>query len=61
MNIGDINYSSQNDPMATWRGLMPNYAKSVANLTTLKKMFRTFQKEGIDLTMIDLEAYYTKL
>ncbi len=24
-------------------------------------MFRTFQKEGIDLTMIDLEAYYTQL
>ncbi|WP_338989478.1 hypothetical protein [Spiroplasma endosymbiont of Seladonia tumulorum] len=23
-------------------------------------MFRTFQKEGIDLTMIDLEAYYTQ-
>ncbi|RUO85672.1 hypothetical protein, partial [Spiroplasma endosymbiont of Megaselia nigra] len=37
------------------------YAKSLANLTTLKKMFRTFQEEGIDLTMIDLEAYYTQL
>jgi hypothetical protein len=24
-------------------------------------MFRTFQEEGIDLTMIDLEAYYTQL
>ncbi|WP_348736855.1 hypothetical protein [Spiroplasma endosymbiont of Ammophila pubescens] len=33
----------------------------MANLTTLKKMFRTFQEEGIDLTMIDLEAYYTQL
>ncbi|WP_338990187.1 hypothetical protein [Spiroplasma endosymbiont of Seladonia tumulorum] len=40
---------------------MPTYAKSLANLTTLKKMFRTFQEEGIDLTMIDLEAYYTQL
>ncbi|WP_253301273.1 hypothetical protein [Spiroplasma endosymbiont of Phyllotreta cruciferae] len=61
MSIGNINYSSQNDPMATWQGLLPTYAKSLANLTTLKKMFRTFQKEGIDLTMIDLEAYYTQL
>ena len=61
MNVGDINYSSQNDPMATWQGLLPTYAKSLANLTTLKKMFRTFQEEGIDLTMIDLEAYYTQL
>ncbi|WP_253301103.1 hypothetical protein [Spiroplasma endosymbiont of Phyllotreta cruciferae] len=61
MIIGNINYSSQNDPMATWQGLLPTYAKSLANLTTLKKMFRTFQKEGIDLTMIDLEAYYTQL
>ncbi|WP_348736207.1 hypothetical protein [Spiroplasma endosymbiont of Ammophila pubescens] len=33
----------------------------MANLTTLKKIFRTFQEEGIDLTMIDLEAYYTQL
>ncbi len=41
--------------------LLPTYAKSLANLTTLKKMFRTFQEEGIDLTMIDLEAYYTQL
>jgi hypothetical protein len=40
---------------------LPTYAKLLANLTTLKKMFRTFQKEGIDLTMIDLEAYYTQL
>ncbi len=24
-------------------------------------MFRTFQEEGIDLTMINLEAYYTQL
>ncbi len=24
-------------------------------------MFRTFQEEGIDLTMMDLEAYYTQL
>jgi lipid II:glycine glycyltransferase (peptidoglycan interpeptide bridge formation enzyme) len=40
---------------------LPTYAKSLANLTTLKKMFRTFQEEGIDLTMIDLEAYYTQL
>ncbi|WP_348735006.1 hypothetical protein [Spiroplasma endosymbiont of Ammophila pubescens] len=47
--------------MATWQGLLPTYAKSLANLTTLKKMFRTFQEEGIDLTMIDLEAYYTQL
>ncbi len=61
MSVGDINYSSQNDPMATWQGLLPTYAKSLANLTTLKKMFRTFQEEGIDLTMIDLEAYYTQL
>ncbi|QIA67023.1 hypothetical protein [Spiroplasma citri] len=61
MNIGDINYSSQNDPMATWQGLLPTYAKSLANLTTLKKMFRTFEEKGIDLTMIDLEAYYTQL
>ncbi len=61
MNVGDINYSSQNDPMATWQGLLPTYAKSLANLTTLKKMFRTFQEENIDLTMIDLEAYYTQL
>ncbi|WP_419334467.1 hypothetical protein [Spiroplasma endosymbiont of Sarcophaga variegata] len=61
MSVGDINYSSQNDPMATWQGLLPSYAKSLANLTTLKKMFRTFQEEGIDLTMIDLEAYYTQL
>ncbi|KAF0851807.1 hypothetical protein [Spiroplasma poulsonii] len=61
MNVGDINYSSQNDPMATWQGLLPTYVKSLANLTTLKKMFRTFQKEDIDLTMIDLEAYYTQL
>ncbi|WP_342256054.1 hypothetical protein [Spiroplasma endosymbiont of Poecilobothrus nobilitatus] len=61
MNVGDINYSSQNDPMATWQGLLPTYVKSLANLTTLKKMFRTFQEEGIDLTMIDLEAYYTQL
>ncbi|WP_374696283.1 hypothetical protein [Spiroplasma endosymbiont of Polydrusus formosus] len=61
MNIGDVNYSSQNDPMATWQGLLPTYAKSLANLTTSKKMFRTFQEEGIDLTMIDLEAYYTQL
>ncbi|MBW1241867.1 MAG: hypothetical protein EIB84_03185 [Spiroplasma poulsonii] len=61
MSVGDINYSSQNDPMATWQCLLPTYAKSLANLTTLKKMFRTFQKEDIDLTMIDLEAYYTQL
>ncbi len=61
MSVGDINYSSQNDPMSTWQGLLPTYAKSLANLTTLKKMFRTFQEEGIDLTMIDLEAYYTQL
>ncbi|MFX4056972.1 MAG: hypothetical protein EHV01_001360 [Spiroplasma sp. hy2] len=61
MSVGDINYYSQNDPMATWQGLLPSYAKSLANLTTLKKMFRTFQEEGIDLTMIDLEAYYTQL
>ncbi|RUO85776.1 hypothetical protein [Spiroplasma endosymbiont of Megaselia nigra] len=61
MSVGNINYSSQNDPMATWQGLLPTYAKSLANLTTLKKMFRTFQEEGIDLTMIDLEAYYTQL
>ncbi len=61
MSVGDINYSSQNDPMATWQGLLPTYAKSLANLTTLKKMFRTFQEEGIDLTMIDLEACYTQL
>lgn len=61
MSVGDINYSSQNDPMATWQGLLPSYAKSLANLTTLKKMFRTFQEESIDLTMIDLEAYYTQL
>ncbi|MFJ1521924.1 hypothetical protein [Spiroplasma sp. ald] len=61
MNLGDINYSSQNDPMTTWQGLLPTYAKSLANLTTLKKMFRTFQEEGIDLTTIDLEAYYTQL
>ncbi len=47
--------------MVTWQGLMPTYAKSLANLTILKKMFRTFQEEGIDLTMIDLEAYYTQL
>ncbi|WP_216599226.1 hypothetical protein [Spiroplasma citri] len=33
----------------------------MANLTTLKKMFRTFEEKGIDLTMIDLEAYYTQL
>ncbi|WP_348736980.1 hypothetical protein [Spiroplasma endosymbiont of Ammophila pubescens] len=61
MSVGDINYSSQNDPMATWQGLLPTYAKSLANLTTLKKIFRTFQEEGIDLTMIDLEAYYIQL
>lgn len=61
MSVGDINYSSQNDPMATWQGLLPSYVKSLANLTTLKKMFRTFQDEGVDLTMIDLEAYYTQL
>ncbi len=61
MSVGNMNYSSQNDPMATWQGLLPSYAKSLANLTTLKKMFRTFQEEGIDLTMIDLEAYYTQL
>ncbi|UNF62439.1 hypothetical protein [Spiroplasma poulsonii] len=61
MNVGEINYSSQNAPMAAWQGLLPTYAKSLANLTTLKKMFRTFQEEGIDLTMIDLEAYYTQL
>ncbi|WP_338991224.1 hypothetical protein [Spiroplasma endosymbiont of Seladonia tumulorum] len=61
MSVGDINYSSQNDPMITWQGLLLTYAKSLANLTTLKKMFRTFQEEGIDLTMIDLEAYYTQL
>ncbi|RUO85689.1 hypothetical protein D9R21_07280 [Spiroplasma endosymbiont of Megaselia nigra] len=61
MSVGNINYSSQNDPMATWQGLLPTYAKSLANLTTLKKMFRTFQEEDIDLTMIDLEAYYTQL
>lgn len=61
MSVGNINYSSQNDPLATWQGLLPSYAKSLANLTTLKKMFRTFQEEGIDLTMIDLEAYYTQL
>ncbi|UZQ30899.1 MAG: hypothetical protein OHM56_05210 [Spiroplasma phoeniceum] len=61
MSVGNINYSSQNDPTATWQGLLPTYAKSLANLTTLKKMFRTFQEEGIDLTMIDLEAYYTQL
>ncbi|WP_348735386.1 hypothetical protein [Spiroplasma endosymbiont of Ammophila pubescens] len=61
MNVGDINYSSQNDPIATWQGLLPTYAKSLTNLTTLKKMFRSFQEEGIDLTMIDLEAYYTQL
>ncbi|WP_348735306.1 hypothetical protein [Spiroplasma endosymbiont of Ammophila pubescens] len=61
MSVGDINYSSQNDPMITWQGLLSTYAKSLANLTTLKKMFRTFQEEGIDLTMIDLEAYYTQL
>jgi len=61
MSVGNINYSSQNDPMATWQGLLPTYAKSLANLTTLKKMFRTFQEECIDLTMIDLEAYYTQL
>ncbi|UZQ30248.1 MAG: hypothetical protein OHM56_01510 [Spiroplasma phoeniceum] len=61
MSVGDVNYSSQNDPMATWQGLLPTYAKSLSNLTTLKKMFRTFQEEGIDLTMIDLEAYYTQL
>lgn len=61
MSAGNINYSSQNDPMATWQGLLPSYAKSLANLTTLKKMFRTFQEEDIDLTMIDLEAYYTQL
>lgn len=61
MSVGNINYSSQNDPMATWQGLLPTYAKSLANLTTLKKMFRTFQEESIDLTMIDLEAYYTQL
>ncbi|RUO85747.1 hypothetical protein D9R21_06985 [Spiroplasma endosymbiont of Megaselia nigra] len=61
MSVGNINYSSQNDPMATWQGLLPTYAKSLANLTTLKKMFRTFQEERIDLTMIDLEAYYTQL
>ncbi len=54
MSVGDINYSSQNDPMATWQGLLPTYAKSLANLTTLKKMFRTFREEGIDLTMINL-------
>ncbi|UZQ30030.1 MAG: hypothetical protein OHM56_00185 [Spiroplasma phoeniceum] len=61
MSVDNINYSSQNDHMATWQGLLPTYAKSLANLTTLKKMFRTFQEEGIDLTMIDLEAYYTQL
>ncbi|RUO85795.1 hypothetical protein, partial [Spiroplasma endosymbiont of Megaselia nigra] len=61
MSVGNINYSSQNDHMATWQGLLPTYAKSLANLTTLKKMFRTFQEEDIDLTMIDLEAYYTQL
>ncbi len=47
--------------MITWQGLLPTYAKSLANLTTLKKIFRTFQEEGIDLTMIDLEAYYIQL
>ncbi|WP_348735937.1 hypothetical protein [Spiroplasma endosymbiont of Ammophila pubescens] len=61
MSVGDINYSSQNDHMITWQGLLPTYAKSLANLTTLKKIFRTFQEEGIDLTMIDLEAYYIQL
>ncbi len=61
MNVGNISYSSQNDPMVTWQGLLPTYAKSLANLTTLKKMFRTFQEEGIDLTMVDLETYYTQL
>jgi hypothetical protein len=24
-------------------------------------MFRTYEEEGIELTMIDLEAYYTQL
>ncbi len=43
MSVCDINYFSPNDPMATWQGLLPSYAKSLANLTTLKKMFRTFQ------------------
>ncbi|UNF62203.1 hypothetical protein [Spiroplasma poulsonii] len=33
----------------------------LANLTTLKKNVSYFQEEGIDLTMIDLEAYYTQL
>ncbi len=54
MIVSDINYSSQNDTMAKWQGLLPTYAKSLANLTTLKKMFRTFQEEGIYLTMINL-------
>lgn len=61
MNVGNINYSSKNDPMVTWQGLLPTYAKSLANLTTLKKIFRNGQEESIDLTMIDLEAYYTQL
>ncbi|WFG96646.1 hypothetical protein M0C40_01105 [Spiroplasma citri] len=47
--------------MAIWQGLLPTYAKSLADLTTLKKVFRTFEEKGIDLTIIDLEAYYTQL
>ncbi|APE73963.1 hypothetical protein [Spiroplasma citri] len=47
MNIGDINYSSQNDPMATWQGLLPTYAKSLANLTTLKKCFALLKKKEL--------------
>jgi hypothetical protein len=54
MNVENINYSSQNDPMVTWQELLPTYAKSPANLTTLKKMFRTYQEDDIDLNMIDL-------
>ncbi|WHQ37186.1 hypothetical protein [Spiroplasma sp. SV19] len=37
LNSGDINYSSQNDPMVTWQGLLPTYGKSLANLTSLKR------------------------
>ncbi len=61
MSVGDINYSSQNDPEATLKSILPSYLKSLANLTTLKKMSRIFQEEGIDLKMIDLETYYTQL
>ncbi len=44
ISVCDINYYSQNDPTLTWQGLLPTYVKSLANLTTLKKIFHSFQE-----------------